>query len=91
VKEIGALVLPYTITSAPKLNLFNRFQTMTTSISNSQPTTTSATIYALLRRRCGGREEDHRAEGADSGEERRGVTMPLKCRLVSPFPAACVL
>jgi len=32
-----------------------------------------------------------RAEGADSGEERRSVTMLLKCILVNQFPAVCVL
>ena len=36
-------------------------------------------------------EGDLEAEGADSGEERRGVTMLLKCILVSQFPAVCVL
>jgi hypothetical protein len=64
----GCPTPPYMITSTPKLNLFNKFQTMTTSRSNSQPTTTSTMIYALLRRWCSGREEDHRAEDADSGE-----------------------
>ena len=39
---------------------------MTTSTSESQPTTSSTTIYALARRRCGGREGNHRAERGDS-------------------------
>ena len=34
-------------------------------------------------------EGDHRAKGTDSGEERRGVTMLLKCTLVSHWPALC--
>ena len=57
---------------------FHRFQTMTTSTSNSQPTTASTTIYALIGRRCGGREGDHRAERDDSqtrawGDDDAGV------------------
>ncbi|EDR16137.1 uncharacterized protein LACBIDRAFT_301911 [Laccaria bicolor S238N-H82] len=48
---------------------------------NSQPTTTSATISAFIRRRCRWMKGDHRAEGPDIGEERCGVTMPLKCIL----------
>ncbi|KIK03073.1 hypothetical protein K443DRAFT_131587 [Laccaria amethystina LaAM-08-1] len=46
--------------------------------AHSQPTITSTTIYALIRRRRGWMAGDHRAEGADSGEERWGVTMRLK-------------
>ena len=36
-------------------------------------------------------EGDHRAEVPDSGEERRCVTMPLKCIVVSLFRAVRVL
>ena len=56
--------------AAPK---FHKFQTSTTSTADSQPAT-SRTIYALIRRRCGWMKGDHRAEGADTGEERRGAT-----------------
>ena len=52
--------------TAPEHSSFNRFPTMTISTSNCQPTTPSTTIYALIRRRCGGREGDHEAEGDDS-------------------------
>jgi hypothetical protein len=60
--------------ATPKLNPFNRFQIMTTSTSSSQPTTSSTTIYALLR---SGREGDHRAEGDDAAEVRTRKSVSL--------------